>query len=202
MKKFIAFMIVALPLTAILSMVAGFWYAANTRQARRAPMVMDVPTQFLPAATSAPAIPAQLSTMSVGRSPVEGSIEEMQYLARLGDITKRNEQAADRIVSYMQNSALGSSAWRMGVEMVFQQFDASVSDTRALTPPASMRNVHATILKMADEMEAYTTNARLAIKEISPEKMRVALNHMENATGLAGEVNRQIKEMDAEFTQK
>ena len=199
MKKFLLFMAIALPLTAILSMGAGFYYAANTR---RVPVVMDAPARFLLVTDTAPTIPTPLATLLVESRSVVGSIEEMQYLTHLGDITTRNYQASDRIVEYMQHPALGSSEWRMAVEMIFRQFDTSVSETRALIPPASMSDVHATMLKMADEMEAYTTNARLAIKEISPDKMQVALDHMKNATTLAGEVKRQIEEMEAKFTQK
>lgn len=136
MKKFIAFMVIALPLTAILSMVAGFWYAGATRPSQRA----SVASQSLTGATLA---------------PVQNDLSAGVYALQMQGAIRPCAEGSERFTLAQSLS---------DYERALQLFDDCAAGIRDITPPTGMDGVHADALRLAGEVDAFTGNIRAGIR--------------------------------------
>lgn len=160
MKKFIAFMVIALPLTAILSMAAGFYYAAN---ARRVPVVMSEPAMF---PTSAPkTFPTAASVTDIDARAYSTQMQNAMVLC-YGGFSSHS--------SLMRVADIGSAAWRSELENALQGLDRCAGNMRASTPPASMASVHADMLKLAGQIDTFTSLTRASVQGADVEKLKQA----------------------------
>lgn len=139
MRKFIAFVIVMLPITAVLSMVAGFWYAASMRRAptvASAPIVLPLPTRVAP-------IPAPAATDQTD-SDIYGAL----MLVQVTQCTSAVEQLGRQ----------GRMSDVLGVR-------ACVSGLRAMQAPAGRETLHADALRLADELSAFADDYEAGVRD-------------------------------------
>jgi hypothetical protein len=149
MKKFILFIVVMLPITAALSMGAGFIYAGNLRRAPAISVEMSQPARvFQPLATQAPA-------------PLKDEIGSSLYVLQLQDaIVKCAEATAQFYIA----GTLGGDAVMINIEQALLAFDACAAGIRKSTPSADMIDVHADALELADQIEQLTKTVRAGMR--------------------------------------
>lgn len=180
MKKFIAFMIVALPLTAILSTAAGFWYVANTR---RVPMVMDAPAMF---PTSTPAtvsdVSLQLQSPAMSTEPPAASQDDSKrakllYAMQFNDIARRGNEILKVLEVKLSIPAVDSADWREGMRVYLDGLSEITKQYRALVPPGGMQDVHTLVLRFADRQDEFIAQIRAAIETRDSSKVREATSY-------------------------
>ena len=148
MRKFIAFMVIALPLTAFLSTAAGFWYVASMR---RVPVVESAPVAA-PLPTRAAPIPAPAAT-----DQTESDIYGALMLVQVTQCTSAVEQLGRQ----------GRMSDVLGVR-------ACVSGLRAMQSPAGRETLHADALHMADELSAFADDYEAGIRDIDAAQLAKA----------------------------
>lgn len=180
MKKFIAFMVIALPLTAILSMAAGFYYAANTR---RVP-VMDVPVVLPVAPQSIQVIPTAQSqpTASPAVLPAALNAEDdrranLLYAMQFNDVARRGNEILKVVEVKLAIPAVGSADWREGMRVYLNGLSENTKEYRALAPPVGMQDVHVLVLRYADAQDAFIAKVREAIETGDSSNVREATQY-------------------------
>ncbi len=181
MKKFIAFMVIALPLTAILSMAAGFWYVAN---ARRVPAMMEEPARFPPTPQPAtigdvplqiqpPAMPTELPVVSED----DNKRAKLLYAMQFNDIARRGNEILKVLEVKLSIPAVDSADWREGMRVYLDGLSEITKQYRALVPPTGMHDVHVFVLRFADTQETFINKVREAIETRDSSKVREATSY-------------------------
>lgn len=159
MKKFIAFMVIALPLTAILSMAAGFYYAANTR---RVPAGMDAPARIV--ATQAPIVATAVPAMP--SATPKSDMDTSEYASRVRIAISGCASGLLKIGDLFGNPQIKSESWRIRMDTALRGIDECVRRTRAERPPemAKAQDIYADAIALADEFEAVSKGMRAGME--------------------------------------
>lgn len=155
MKKFIAFVIVMLPITAILSMGAGFWYAAVARRAGIAPVA--APTN---ASIAAPAMRVQPSVTPDALPMVD--VRDYASGIRMAVIDCMTSQL--RISALFGNPQIKSESWRLRIDTALRGIEACVEEIRAKQPPAQAQVIQANAMALADEYALFAKEMRVGLE--------------------------------------
>lgn len=178
MKKFIAFIVVMLPITAVLSMAAGFWYASN---ARRVPVVMDAPATFPSTLRDIQVIATAqiLSTPEPATSNGDdGRRARLFYAMQFNDIARRGNEILKVLEVKLSIPAVDSADWCEGMRVYLNGLSEITKEYRALVPPVGMHDVHAFVIRFADAQDAFVNKVREAIETRDSGKVREATEYV------------------------
>lgn len=181
MKKFIVFIIIMLPITAILSMGAGFWYVAN---ARRVPAMMDAPAVFPTALRDIRGVQVIATSPQIVSTPEPmplsedgGSRAKLLYAMQFNDIARRGNEIIKVLQVKLVIPAVDSADWREGMRVYLDGLSGITKEYRALVPPDGMQDVHTLVLRFADRQDEFIAQIRAAIESGDSSKVREATSY-------------------------